>query len=107
MPHFTLKESLYVLFLIAVSMVLGCPLGWSTHYAMIESLSYSPNNARILVSKLNAVNAGTPMKAYKADVSRTLCWLDVADGKSSRVIHQDLKPGNAGPAFKLWRVGRT
>jgi WD40 repeat protein len=47
------------------------------------------------------------MKFYKANVARTVSWIDASDGINRGLIHQDFKSGNCGPAFRLWRVGRT
>jgi WD40 repeat protein len=74
---------------------------------MIETLSFSSDDSRIAVTKLNARDARIPGKIYKADVSRTVSWLDAATGASRGLIHQDFKPGKYGPAFHLWRVGRA
>src|SRR5262249_52120795 len=81
--------------------------GWGTRYQMIEGITFSSDNSRILVTKLAARDACVSGKFYKADVSRTISWLDAATGKDRGVILRDFKPGNCGPAFQLWRMGRT
>jgi WD40 repeat protein len=81
--------------------------GCGIRYTMIETLSFSSDDSRILVAKLSARNARTPWKLYKANVSRTLSWLDVPDGGRSETIHQDFEPGNCGTARRMWHLGRT
>lgn len=81
--------------------------GCGTRYKMIESLSFSHDDSAIAVSKLNARDARTPSKCYKANVSRTVSLLDVSTGNSRGPIHQDFEAGNCGPAFVVWRMGRT
>lgn len=81
--------------------------GCGIRYTLIETLSFSSDDSRILVAKLSARNARTPWKLYKANVSRTLSWLDVPDGRRSEIIHQDFAPGNCGTVRRMWHLGRT
>lgn len=74
---------------------------------MIEGLSFAPGDSRILVTRLTGRDARTPFKLYKADVARTISWLDASTGDKRGILLQDFKPGNCGPAFQFWRVGRT
>jgi WD40 repeat protein len=106
MPRFTLSQLFMGIALIAIALAFTQTEGCGRRFAMIESISFSSDDSRIVVTKLNARDARTPMKIYKANVSRTVSWLDVSTGKTGGVIHQDFKAGNCGPAFRLWRVGR-
>ena len=75
--------------------------------SMLECVSFSSDGSQICVSRLDGRDANTPGKLYTADVSRVVSLLSVADGEIKRVVHRDFRSGNCGPAFKLWRVGRT
>lgn len=107
MLRLTLSQLLIGTTLIAIVLVFTQTEGCGRRFTMIESLSFSSDDSRIVVTKLNARNALTPMKLYKANVSRTVSWLDASNGNSDGLLHQDFKSGNCGPAFHLWRVGRT
>lgn len=107
MPRFTLSQLLMGVALIAIVLVFTQTEGCGTRYTMIETLSFTSDDSQIAVTKLSARDARTPFKFYKANVARTVSWLNVADGENRGLIHQDFKPGNSGPAFQLWHVGRT
>ena len=107
MLRFTLSQLLLGTAFIAIVLVFTQTEGCGRRLTMIESLSFSTDASRIVVTKLNARDARTPMKLYKANVSRTVSWLNASDGNSDGLIHQDFKSGNRGPALRLWRVGRT
>jgi WD40 repeat protein len=81
--------------------------GRGRRFTMVECVSFSSDGSRIVVSKLNAHDAQTPMKLYKADVSRTLSLIAASTGTTDAIVHQDLKPGNCGAAFGVWWEGRT
>ena len=93
--------------LIAILLVFTQSDGCGTRYTLIETISFSSDSSRIVATRLTARDARTPMKFYKSNVARTLSWMDSATGEKLGVIHQDFKPGNAGPAFRHWHVGRT
>jgi len=93
--------------LVAIVLVFTQSEGCGRRYAFIESISFSSDGSRIAVSKLNARDARTPGKGCKADISRTLSVLASSNGSLDRLLHQDFEPGNRGPAFGLWWVGRT
>jgi len=107
MPRFSITQLLMGTALIAILLVLTQAEGCGTRFSMIETLSFSSDGSRILVTKLTARDAQTPMKLYKSNVARTISWLDSSSGLDRGVIHQDFKPGNSGPAFRHWWVGRT
>ncbi len=107
MPHFTLSQLLMGVALIAITLSFTQAEGCGTRYTMIETLSFTSDGSRIAVTTLNARDARTPLKFYKSNVARTISWLNATDGVNRGLIHQDFKPGNCGPAFRLWRVGRT
>jgi WD40 repeat protein len=107
MPRFTLSQLLMGVAFVAIVLGFTHTEGCGRRFSMIESLSFSSDDSAIAVAKLSARDAQTPWKLYIADVSRTISWLDAATGKSRGQIHQDFRPGNCGPAFALWRVGRT
>jgi len=107
MPRFTLSHIFMGTALVAIIMALTQSEGCGTRYSMIEAISFSSDKSRIVVTNLNGRDAQTPMKGYKANVSRTVSWLETSTGDSSGIIHQDFRPGNSGPAFRLWYVGRT
>jgi len=81
--------------------------GCGRRYSSIECVSFLPDGSRLAVSRLDARNANTPLKLYKANVSRTISLLDASDGTPARLLHQDFERGNQGPAFRLWRFNRT
>jgi WD40 repeat protein len=107
MPRFTLFQLLLGIALLALLLAFTQAEGCGEHFAMIESLCFSAGDSRIAVTKLNARDAQAHFKIYKANVSRTISWLDASAGKRLGLIHQSFKSGNCGPAFELWRVGRT
>lgn len=107
MPRYRLTHLLMGTALVAILVVLTQSEGCGLPHYMIECVSFSPDGSQIAVARLDARDAQTPMKAYKSDVSRTVSLLGSSNGASAGVVHQDLKPGNCGPAFGLWRVGRT
>jgi len=107
MPRFTLTQLLMGTALVAILLVFAQAEGCGRPLTLVECVSFSSDGSRIAVSKLNARDARTPLKVYKANVSRTISWMDSTTGASIGVIHQDFKPGNCGPAFRLWWVGRT
>ena len=107
MPRFSLTQLLMGTALIAILLVLTQTEGCGRRYTLIETISFSSDGSRIVATRLTARNARTPMKHYKSNVARTISWLDSATGASLGVIHQDYKPGNSGPAFQHWCVGRT
>lgn len=107
MPRISLFHSIMGVAFVAIMLAFSQAEGWGIRYTMIETLSFSSDGSRIAVTKLAARNAETPLKHYKANISRTVCWLNISDGQSGRIVHQDFKPGNSGPAFKLWWLGRT
>ena len=59
------------------------------------------------MSRLDARDAGTPMKSYLANVSRTISLIDATDGSLARIVKQDVRRGNQGAAFHLWTYNRT
>ena len=107
MPCYTLSQLLMGTALVAILLGFTQTEGCGTRYMMIESLSFMPDGSRIVVTKLACRDARTPFKFYKANVSRTISWLDISEGNRHGIIDQDFKPGNCGPAFHLWRIGRT
>lgn len=107
MPRFSVMQLLMGMALIAILIVFTQAEGCGTRYSMVESLSFSSDDSRILVTKLTARDAQTQGKAYKSNVARTVSWLDASTGEVRGVIHRDFKPGNSGPAFQYWWMGRT
>lgn len=107
MPRFTLTQLLMGTALFAILLVFTQTEGCGTRYSTIETLSFSSDDSRILVTKLTARDARTPMKLYKSNLARTVSWVDTSTGASRGMVHQDFKPGNSGPAFRHWWVGRT
>src|SRR6185437_10449374 len=93
--------------LIAIGLASVQAEGCGRRFTMIEGLSFASGDSGILVTKLTGRDARTPFKFYKADIARTISWLEVSAGDKRGIIHQDFKPGNCGPAFHLWRAGRT
>lgn len=107
MPRFSVMQLLMGMALIAILIVFTQAEGCGARLSMIESLSFSSDDSRILVTKLTARDAQTQGKAYKSNVARTVSWLDASTGEVRGVIHRDFKPGNSGPAFQYWWMGRT
>lgn len=107
MPRFPLFQTAMGIALAAIIFAFAQSEGWGTRFEMIETLSFSADDSWIAVTKLAGRDAETPWKFYKANVSRTVCRLNSVNGKLRDVVHQDFKPGNRGPAFGLWWVGRT
>ena len=107
MPRFTLTQLLVGTALFAILLVFTQSEGCGTRYSTIETLSFSSDDSRILVTKLTARNARTPGKIYKSNLARTVSWVDTLTGAGRGMVHQDFKPGNSGPAFRYWWVGRT
>lgn len=107
MPRFTLSQLLMGTALVAIILAFSQTEGCGRRYTMIESLSFSPDGSRLAVTKLNARDAGTHGKLYKADISRTISWVESSTGRDQGLIHQDFESGNSGPAFHYWRMGRT
>lgn len=65
----------------------------------IASLSFSSDNSRIAVAKLSWTYSG--WKHYPADIARTISWLNVDDGRNHKILRQDSKLGEHGPAWHL------
>lgn len=107
MPRFTLTQLLMGMALFAILLVFTQTEGCGRRYSMIETLSFSSDDSRILVTKLTARDARTPMKLYKSGLARTVSWADTSTGAARGMVHQDFKPRNSGPAFRHWWVGRT
>jgi len=107
MARFDLPKTLMGATLVAILLSFTQTEGCGRRVVMIESLSFSSDDTLLLVAKLNARDAETPMKVYIADVSRTISWLEASTGAARELLHQDLRAGNCGPAFELWRGGRT
>ncbi|MEM6691329.1 MAG: WD40 repeat domain-containing protein [Planctomycetota bacterium] len=107
MPRFTLTQLLMGMALFAILLVFTQTEGCGKRYSMIETLSFSSDNSRVLVTKLTARDARTPMKLYKTNLARTVSWADTSTGAVRGRVHQDFKPGNSGPAFRHWWVGRS
>lgn len=107
LPRFGLAQLLMAVALIAILLAFSQVEGCGQHFSRIECVSYSPSGAQIVVSRLDARDSMTPMKLYLADVSRTVSILDAKTGSTIRIVKQDLRPGNCGPAFHLWRAHRT
>ncbi len=107
MLRFTLKQLFMGTALIGVILSFTQAEGRGTRYARIESLSFTSDDARILVSKLTGRDARRPLKHYKADLARTVSLVDAQAGINCGVIHQSFKPGNCGPTFQFWWMGRT
>ena len=107
MPRTTRSKLFFGTTLVAIILLFTQSEGGGTYLAMIESISFSSDGSRIVLTKLTGRDAQTPFKAYRMNVSRTLSWLDAADGKSLEIVSEDYKPGNSGPAFGYWRAGRT
>ena len=107
MPRFSLTQLLMGTALIAILLVFTQTEGCGTRYTLIETISFSSDGSRIVATHLTARDARTPMKRYKSNVARTISWLDSTTGANRGIIHQDFKPGNSGPAFRHWRVGRN
>ncbi len=107
MRQFSLTQLLMGVLFVAIVLCFSQTEGFDVRFSAIESLSFSSNDSRIAVAKLDARRAGDLFKMYKADVSRTVSWLDGPTGDHAGLIRQDLKAGNCGPAGHLWRLGRT
>lgn len=107
MPRFTLSQLFMGMALIAIIAVVTQTEGCGTHYTMVEAISFSSDGSRIAVATLNGRDVRTPGKAYKADLSRTISWLNASTGGDCGIVHEDFNAGNCGPAFGFWRLGRT
>lgn len=107
MPGYTLTQLFMGTALISIIVAFSQTEGCGARYANIESLCFTSDDSRILASKLTSRDACTPFKIHKADVARTVSWIDAQAGSSIEVIHQSFKSGNCGPAFELWHLGRT
>jgi hypothetical protein len=107
MPRFSHSQLLMGTAFIAIILVFIQTEGRGRPCTMIEAISFSSDDSRIAVTKLNARDARTPMKIYKENVARTVSWLDASAGTNRGFIHQDYEVGNCGPAFRFWQVGRT
>ncbi len=79
--------------------------GCGRQYEFVESVSFSPDGSRILVTNLTAKDANASGKIYKANVARTISLIDVTTRRTERV-HEDFRPGNCGPALHLFRPRR-
>ncbi len=107
MPRISLLSLFMGMSLIIIIYAFTLAEGRGTRSAMIESLSFSADDSRILVTKLNSRFGWKSMRSYLADSSRTVSWLDASDGKGLGLIHQDFEPGNLGLGLRFRRYGRT
>src|SRR5688572_12263050 len=106
-PRFALAQLFWVIALIAILLAFSQTEGCGEHLSKIECIGFSPCGSRIVVSRLDARDSMTSGKFYKANVSRTISILDANTGSVIRVVKQDLRAGNCGPAFHFWRAGRS
>lgn len=86
MPRFTLTQLLMGIALVAILLLLTQSEGCGERYTIIECISFSSDGSRIAVSKLQARDARIPMKAYKADVSRTISLLSSNGGSAGTLV---------------------
>src|SRR4029077_20531862 len=100
--RFSLRQLLMGVAFAAILLAFTQTEGCGQRYTLIECVSVSPDGSRLIVSRLGARDAETPLKLYKANVSRTVSVLDVSDGSNGRIVHSDVRFGNQGPAFQLW-----
>lgn len=107
MPRFTLSQMLMGVALVAIGLLFTQAEGCGSRFAMIESMAFSSDDSRILVTKLTARDAQTPGKGYMADIARWVSWLDARNGYGLGVVRHDFAGGNRGPAFHMWWVGRA
>jgi hypothetical protein len=107
MPRFSLTQLFMGIALVGILLTLVQSEGCGKRYSQIECISYNPVGTRLLVSRLDARDARTPGKGYKSNVARKLSVFDAVDGSNERIVHQDYRAGNQGPAFNLWRHNRT
>ena len=107
MVQFNLSQLLLGFALVAIASLIPQTEGCGSRYTQIESVAFSPDESQLLVSRLDARDSRTPMKFYKADVSRTVSVIDLSDGSTSAILDQQLKSGNQGAAFGLWWHSRT
>jgi WD40 repeat protein len=91
--------------LIATLLALVTSDGCSPRLGFVNSLEFSPDGKELVFASHTARNANVSFKAYRADVSRAICVLDVESG-AVRDIERETKEGNQGPASHLFRAGR-
>ena len=106
MRQFSLTQLLMAVPLVAIMLTLVMSDGCGTRYSMIGSLDFSSDGKQLAVARYDARDACVTLKCYKADVSRTISIVDVQSGSVVDIVERALKPGNQGPAFRLYRQGR-
>ncbi len=107
MRQFTLTQLLMAVWLVAIGLTFLRAEGCGQRFTMVGCLAFSPDGKHLAVARYDAHDARTPMKCYKANVCRTVSVLDVTTGSTERIVEQDLRRGNKGPAFGLWWLGRN
>lgn len=71
----------------------------------VADLSFSPDGKHLAVTAYNGRNANVPLKAYVADVCRTVALIRVPEF-TVRVLEQEIRYGPQGPLFAVER-GRS
>ena len=72
--------------LVAIILTIVRSEGCGTRYTMIGSLDFSLAGTQLVVARYDARDANTPMKLYKADVSRTISTIDVETCRVTAIV---------------------
>ena len=107
MFRFSLTQLLMGVALLAIGLLFLRTDGCGRRYSLIECLSFSPDGSRLAVTRIDCRDAQTSMKFYKANLSRTISLLDTQNGELLKIVHQDYRSGNHGPAFGYIYPGRV
>ena len=106
MPKFSMTQLLMAMALIAILLVLLRSDRISGRYATIESLCFSSDGSRLIVSKLTARDAEVPLKMSKTDIKKTLSSIDVASKVPTCTVLHGLNLDTSGFATQMWPKGR-
>ena len=77
--------------------------GCGTPYRRISGIAFSPDGKRLAVARHDARDSNTQGKFYLSNVSRTVSVLRVPNLQTEITIERDLRRGNRGPAFDLYK----
>jgi WD40 repeat protein len=107
MPRFSMTQMLMGVGLIAIVLSLFRSEGCGRREMVIESVSFSPDGARLLVSRMDSRRTGVVDNQYVSNQARTISVLDAASGDATIILRQDVRLRGREPPLGQWNSGRA
>lgn len=107
MVQYRLRHLFICVAVIAIAIALTQVNWHATRYQKVGCLAFSPDSKSIAAALYTAYDAGVALKAYYANVSRTISILEAQSGTSNRLIDKKVLWGNEGPAREEYGELRT